>query len=77
MNNYPLGVPINRPPVKPAQVWPIVGRPNWYRDKYGNELYREPPPVLPTSAPLKCQNCGKTIAEHTSLLHCAPTGSKP
>jgi len=39
---YPLGVPINRPPVKPAQLWPIVGRPNWYRDKYGNELYREP-----------------------------------
>ncbi len=39
---FPLGVPINRPPESLPKLWPIPGRPNWYRDKYGNEVYHEP-----------------------------------
>jgi hypothetical protein len=39
-NNFPLGVPVNRP--QNDALRPIEGRPNWFRDKDGHEVYREP-----------------------------------
>ncbi len=28
------------------------------------------------NAPLLCENCGKTIAEHTPLMHCRATADR-
>lgn len=36
-----LGAPINRKP-EPG-LTPMVGRPNWFRDKRGEPVYVEPP----------------------------------
>lgn len=38
---FPLGAPINRPPLGP-ELTPIADRPNWFTDKKGLPVYREP-----------------------------------
>ena len=39
--SFPLGTPVNRPPA-PAELTPIPGRPNWFKDRQGVEHYVEP-----------------------------------
>jgi hypothetical protein len=41
-SRFPLGVPKNRAVDSGDQLAPIEGRPNWFRDKHGREVYREP-----------------------------------
>jgi hypothetical protein len=41
-HTFALGKPVNRP--AETGLTPIDGRPNWWRDRKGNEKYIEPPP---------------------------------
>ena len=43
---FPLGRPINRQ--EPKELTPIPGRPNWFRNRQGEEVYVEPPKPTPT-----------------------------
>lgn len=47
---FPLGSPLGRK-AESNGLTPIEGRPNWFRDKRGSEVYVEPPakpaPVVP------------------------------
>lgn len=50
--SFPLGVPTNRElPGTPPKLVPIDGRPNWFRDTKGHEIYREPPKPQPPVEP--------------------------
>lgn len=40
VDKFPFGVPVNRP-VPKAELTPVPGRPNWYKDKAGVERYVE------------------------------------
>lgn len=40
VNPSPFGVPVNRP-VPKSELTPVPGRPNWFKDKDGNERYIE------------------------------------
>ncbi len=44
-DRWPLGKPINRE--EPPRLTPIHGRPNWFRDRNGREVYVEPPKPPP------------------------------
>ena len=39
--HFPFGQPTNRK--DPPGLTPIYGRPNWFRDRSGREVYVEPP----------------------------------
>lgn len=43
---FPLGRPTNRPEAQ--ELTPIPGRPNWFRNRKGEEVYVEPPKPRPT-----------------------------
>lgn len=40
-HTFVLGKPTNR--TEPSELTPISGRPNWWKDRKGNEKYIEPP----------------------------------
>ena len=40
-DRWPLGKPVNRK--ESPSLIPIKGRPNWFRDRNGREVYVEPP----------------------------------
>jgi len=42
---FPFGKPVNRK--ESPDMTPIEGRPNWFRDRDGREVYVEPPKPPP------------------------------
>ena len=49
MSSFPLGEPTNRK--QPPELTPIHGRPNWFRNRKGEEVYVEPPKPNPQPSP--------------------------